>query len=66
VLELCGKRPVSRHNSPTVSLNSHTPSASIEHRLDRENHALAEGEASSWLSEVQNLRFLMHLGERVA
>ncbi len=61
MLELRGQRPVSRHNSPTVTHGSHTPPAAIEHRLDRENHPLTQGEARPRLSEVPNLRFLVHL-----
>ena len=53
-------RSVFCHDRPTIGFGSHAPSATIEHRLDGENHAFAEGEAGSRLSVVQNLRFLMH------
>lgn len=61
MLKLPRELPVFGYNCPSVTLDRDHTATCVDHRLDCEDHALAQLYTGSPFSEVEHLRFLMHL-----
>src|SRR3546814_2168876 len=53
--------PVVGHDSPSIVFGRDLARTLIDHRFDRENHALAQAHAHSRPPEIHDLRLLVHL-----
>src|SRR3546814_9665871 len=61
MFELGGKLAVARHDRPSVLLCRDLAAALVEHRLDGEDHALAQFHPRTRPAEMEDIRFLVHL-----
>src|SRR3546814_10724081 len=61
MFELGGKLAVARHDRPSVLLCRDLAAALVEHRLDGEDHALAQFHPRPRPAEMEDIRFLVHL-----
>src|SRR3546814_15620087 len=61
MLELGRELPVVGHDRPSIVLGRDLARTLIDHRFDRENHALAQAHAHSRPPEIHDLRLLVHL-----
>src|SRR3546814_14108398 len=61
MLELGRELPVVGHDRPSIVLGRDLARTLIDHRFDREKHALAQAHAHSRPTEIPDLRLLVHL-----
>src|SRR3546814_1913265 len=61
MFELGGKLAVARHVRPSVLLCRDLAAALVEHRLDGEDHALAQFHPRTRPAEMEDIRSLVHL-----
>src|SRR5688500_13140731 len=60
-LEVGGEGAVLGEDGPAVVSHLHQRAAGVDHRLDREDHALLELRPAAGIAEVRDLRVLVHV-----